>query len=47
MMDRKISKSDDLYNQLAKSLPMIFKPASFIDHEIGGYYLKPTNMMRC
>ena len=31
---------------LDKALPMIMKPAKWIDFEIGGYYLKPTNMVR-
>lgn len=31
---------------LDKALPMINKPAKWIDYEIGGYYLKPTSMVR-
>lgn len=45
-LDIEVTKSDDLYSHLRKSLPMIYKPAKWIDYEIGGYYLKPTNIMR-
>ena len=31
---------------LDRSLPMIYKPANWQDYEIGGYYLRPTHLMR-
>ncbi len=37
---------DDLFSHLRRSLPMIYRPARWVDYEIGGYYLKPTNVMR-
>jgi DNA-directed RNA polymerase len=43
---RDIEKQDSLYIQLERSLPMIYKPAPWVDAEIGGYYQKPTNVMR-
>ena len=45
-IDRQILRGDDLFNHLRRSLPMIYKPARWVDFEIGGYYLKPTNIMR-
>jgi DNA-directed RNA polymerase len=29
-----------------RSLPTIIEPAPWIDFEIGGYYLRPTTIMR-
>ena len=31
---------------LDKALPTIIKPAKWVDYEIGGYYLKPTTMVK-
>lgn len=31
---------------LDRALPMIYPPAKWIDTNIGGYYLKPTNLIR-
>lgn len=31
---------------LDKALPMIMKPAKWVDYQIGGYFLKPTTMIR-
>jgi len=42
----KIEKTGSLFIQIERCLPMIFKPAPWQDHEIGGYYQKPTNFMR-
>ena len=42
----KSEKKSSLFIQLDRCLPMIFKPAPWQDHEIGGYYQKPTNFMR-
>ena len=41
-----IEMEDSLFIQMDKSLPMIFPPAPWSDYEIGGYYLKPTFIMR-
>lgn len=43
---RDIEKEDSLFIQLDRSLPMIYKPAPWVDYEIGGYYQRPTNVMR-
>ena len=43
---RDIEKQDSLFIQLDRCLPMIYKPAPWTDYEIGGYYQKPTNVMR-
>ena len=45
-MIRDIEKEDSMFIQLDRSLPMIYKPAPWVDYEIGGYYQKPTNVMR-
>jgi|JI6StandDraft_1071083.scaffolds.fasta_scaffold02813_17 DNA-directed RNA polymerase len=29
-----------------RSLPTIIEPAPWVDYEIGGYYLRPTTIMR-
>lgn len=29
-----------------RSLPTIVEPAPWVDYEIGGYYLRPTSIMR-
>ena len=42
----KIDKNNSLFVQLDRSLPMIYKCAPWNDHDIGGYYQKPTNIMR-
>ncbi|KRX08397.1 hypothetical protein PPERSA_08596 [Pseudocohnilembus persalinus] len=39
-------KSDAPFLHLERSLPMIFKPAKWKDSEVGGYYKRPTNLMR-
>ena len=41
-----IEQHDSMFIHLDKCLPMIYTPAPWIDHEIGGYYQKPTNLMR-
>lgn len=42
----KVDKNNSLFVQLDRCLPMIYKPAPWQDYEIGGYYQKPTNLMR-
>ena len=42
----KVDKNTSLFVQLDRCLPMIYKPAPWQDYEIGGYYQKPTNLMR-
>lgn len=42
----KVDKNNSLFVQLDRCLPMIYKPAPWQDYEIGGYYQKPTNIMR-
>lgn len=41
-----ISKKDSIFVQLSRSLPMIYKPAPWVEFEVGGYYQKPTCVMR-
>jgi DNA-directed RNA polymerase, mitochondrial len=41
-----IDKKNSFFIQLDRSLPMIYPPAPWQDNDIGGYYLKPTNLMR-
>jgi DNA-directed RNA polymerase len=43
---KQVEKRDNLFIQLERSLPMIYPPADWVDYEIGGYYQKPTNLMR-
>lgn len=43
---RNIEKEDSLFIQMNRSLPMIYSPAPWSDSEIGGYYQKPTFVMR-
>jgi DNA-directed RNA polymerase len=45
-MVNQIEKRDNMFIQLERSLPMIYKPAPWADYDIGGYYQKPTNIMR-
>ena len=45
-MISKIEKDDSLFMHIDRCLPMIFKPAPWQDHDIGGYYQRPTNFMR-
>jgi len=35
-----------MYVHLDRSLPTIYPPAPWVDPEVGGYYLKPTNLVR-
>ena len=47
LLDKVGENVDDINMlHLDKALPMILRPAKWIDFEIGGYYLKPTNMVR-
>jgi DNA-directed RNA polymerase len=39
-------KENDLYLQLDKALPTIYPPAKWKDFDLGGYYLKPSLVMR-
>lgn len=39
-------KENDLYLQLDKALPTIYPPAKWKDYDLGGYYLKPSMVMR-
>ncbi|EAR93244.2 DNA-directed RNA polymerase (macronuclear) [Tetrahymena thermophila SB210] len=39
-------KSESPFMHLERCLPMIYKPAPWQDYEIGGYYQRPTNLMR-
>ena len=41
-----IERKDSMFIQLERSLPMMYKPAPWIDYEVGGYYQKPTQVMR-
>lgn len=43
---KQVEKRDNLFIQMDRSLPMIYPPADWVDYEIGGYYQKPTNIMR-
>ena len=43
---KNLEKTNSLFIQLNRSLPMIYKPAPWLDHEIGSYFQKPTNLMR-
>jgi DNA-directed RNA polymerase len=45
-MIEQIEQSGSMFIQIERCLPMIYKPAPWQDHEIGGYYQKPTNLMR-
>jgi DNA-directed RNA polymerase len=35
-----------MFLHLDRCLPMIYTPAPWCDYEIGGYYKRPTNLMR-
>lgn len=39
-------KENDLYLQLDKALPTVYPPAKWKDYDLGGYYLKPSLVMR-
>ena len=39
-------KENDLYLQLDKALPTIYPPAKWRDYDLGGYYLKPSLVIR-
>lgn len=41
-----IERKDSMFIQLDRSLPMIYKPAPWVEFEVGGYYQKPTCVMR-
>lgn len=43
---KKMDKTNSLFVQLERSLPMIYKPAPWQDCELGTYYQKPTKLMR-
>ncbi|CAD8112182.1 unnamed protein product [Paramecium primaurelia] len=39
-------KDNSYFMHLDRALPMIYPPAKWMDTQIGGYYLKPTNLIR-
>lgn len=41
-----IEKENNSYLHMDRSLPTIIEPAPWVDYEIGGYYLRPTTIMR-
>lgn len=41
-----IQKDNAMFLHLDRSLPMIYQPAPWEDPEVGGYYLRPTNLIR-
>ena len=41
-----LQKGDSSFLHLDRSLPMIYPPAPWEDPEVGGYYLRPTNLIR-
>jgi DNA-directed RNA polymerase len=41
-----LHKGDSPFLHLDRSLPMIYPPAPWEDPEVGGYYLRPTNLIR-
>lgn len=41
-----ITKDNAPFLHLDRSLPMIYPPAKWEDFEFGGYYLRPTNLIR-
>lgn len=41
-----MSQKDSMFVQLSRSLPMIYKPAPWVEFDVGGYYQKPTSVMR-
>lgn len=43
---KQAEKKDSLFLHLDRSLPMIYRPADWYNYEIGGYYKRPTNLMR-
>ncbi|EGR33869.1 hypothetical protein IMG5_034000 [Ichthyophthirius multifiliis] len=45
-MNQETDKTDSLFMHLDRSLPMIYPPAKWQDYEMGGYYLRPTHLMR-
>ncbi len=45
-MNEETDKTDSLFMHLDRSLPMIYRPAKWQDYEMGGYYLRPTHLMR-
>lgn len=45
-LSQKAEKADSFFLHLDRCLPMVYKPAPWYDYEIGGYYKRPTNLMR-
>lgn len=43
---KQMEHENDYYLHMDRSLPVIMEPAPWIDYELGGYYLRPTTIMR-
>jgi DNA-directed RNA polymerase len=41
-----MTRKDSMFIQLSRSLPMVYKPAPWVEFDVGGYYQKPTSVMR-